>query len=325
MRSRPVILKDRAEYGFFRLLVLLVRLMPLDAASAIMGKAWRAIAPLTPRHKRVLEHLAAAFPDKDAAWHRRVAAGMWDNLGRVTAEALSLDKILADPARVDCAAWSIVDKMDKDGIGGVLVSLHAGNWELCLWPAVQGGLNPASAYQRVKNPLVDAWVRRTRAPVYPGGLHAKSGRTSRLLYDWVAKGGHLGLLTDHRETRAGIEVPFFGKPSMVTPFPAALACKLGVPLVAGRVIRLGGVRFRVDAEEVPVTCSGDYKADVEATTRAIHAVFERWIREYPGQWMWTHRRWKMRPQRPGKDVTQQAAPAPDRLPSDPLSMESNSS
>jgi KDO2-lipid IV(A) lauroyltransferase len=79
---------------------------------------------------------------------------------------------------------------------------------------------------------------------------------------------------------------------MTTSAPAAFALRYGAMLMPIRVERLGGVRFRVTAEapvEAPPT--GDRQADLSALTAGINAVFDRWIRARPGEWLWLHRRW----------------------------------
>ena len=106
----------------------------------------------------------------------------------------------------------------------------------------------------------------------------------------VRGGGSLAVMADLREHK-GIDAPFFGRPAPSTPFPALMARAIGVPLVAGRVLRTDGARFVVTAEIVPVPRTHDRDADVRQATEALQAVFERWIREAPGQWMWGHRRW----------------------------------
>jgi KDO2-lipid IV(A) lauroyltransferase len=35
--------------------------------------------------------------------------------------------------------------------------------------------------------------------------------------------------------------------------------------------------------------------DILEGTRRATAVIESWIRRYPDQWLWIHRRWKTRP------------------------------
>ena len=296
-----------AEYAAFRLVAALVRALPLDAASDIMGFLWRTIAPHTSRQKRALDHIGAAFPHMGLAERRNLSLRMWDNLGRTAAESLCLDRIIADPARLDNQAQQTVERMRDDGKGGILVSLHMGNWEITILPTLLAGMPIMSAYQRIKNPLVDAYVRRNRSRLYPAGLHAKGARTGRLLYDFVAKGGHVGLLVDHRDVR-GVPIRFFGRDAMTSLFPAALALRLGVPLAVGRTVRTKGARFRIEAEVVDFQPSGDDENDAIELTQAYYSIFETWIRERPEQWMWIHERWR----------TRQPADSTDRTQAEPL-------
>ena len=125
----------------------------------------------------------------------------------------------------------------------------------------------------------------------------------------VRSGGSIGMLADQREKK-GVEVEFFGQNTRANPFPAMIARRLNVPLIVGRTIRLSGARFRVEAEEITVPRSEDVSADVQIVTQAIQDRFEAWIREYPGQWMWVHDRW-----RPGRPRRLRATQALDK--SDP--------
>jgi len=74
-------------------------------------------------------------------------------------------------------------------------------------------------------------------------------------------------------------------------FPALL-CRTGdATLIAARVIRTKGVHFVIEVERVAVPQTQDRDADIIEATASIQALFEKWIREHPEQWMWSHRRW----------------------------------
>src|ERR1700704_5927044 len=159
-------LRYRIEYVALRAIVALVRAPPLDAGVQFSGKAWRSIAPLGRRHQRALDNLAIAFPQKTPRERRAIALAMWENLGRVMAETMQIDRILADPARIEIVSQNI-HRRYKDKLGSAIgVSLHMGNWELAIWPFTLAGNNPAAVYRTVKNPYVDAYLREMRKVLY---------------------------------------------------------------------------------------------------------------------------------------------------------------
>lgn len=282
-------LRYLAEYGAFRLLAAFARALPVETASNLSAALWRAIAPRLSRHRRALAHLAAAFPDTSEAERDAIARDMWEMLGRTFAEAFHLDEIVSGD-RISYGPPELFDALRARAAGEIVVSLHSGNWELTAAGGREAGLKVAGVYQAIKNPYVDAYVNRLRAPLYPGGLHAKAPETATVLMRHAKRGGAVALLADLRD-RNGAAVRFFGRPAPSTTFPALLARSLGLPLLAARVVRLPGVRFRIEVVELDVPRDGDRKADVLAATQAIQAQFETWVRETPSQWMWAHRRW----------------------------------
>lgn len=282
-------LRHRFEYLGLRIVAFLLNLMPIDAASALMGTIWRLVAPHLRRHDRVLEHLRAAYPDESLAFRQKIALAMWRNLGRVFAESLMIERIVR-AGRMDVRCAPLLEEVQASDKGVVFVSLHTGNWELAVMPAASFGLKVAGIYQKLKNPLVDSWLLSRRRPHYPRGLFPKGADVPRKILRLVREGGAITLLADLRDRR-GIPVQFFGRPAPTSIFPAMIARGAGVPIVAGRVVRTQGVNFVVESRYIPVPRTDDRDADIEAATRAIHAQFEAWIRENPDQWMWGHRRW----------------------------------
>lgn len=278
------------EYAGFRLVVAVFRAMPLDMSSAVSGWLWRTIAPHLRRQERALRNIGVALPELSEAERRAAILDMWEMLGRTFAEALRIDEILEDPGRVTVELPPDVEAVLKAGRGCVVVSLHMGNWEIAAPSMRHIGVPVAGVYQHIKNRLVDRYVTAMRRPQYPLGLFGKGHGSVASMMRVLRGGGAVAVLADLRE-HSGVRVPFFGREAPSSPFPALLARGRGVPLVAGRVRRVGPCRFHVTCELVPVPSTEDRQADILATTASIHAVFERWIRETPGQWMWAHRRW----------------------------------
>ncbi|MBO9422494.1 lipid A biosynthesis acyltransferase [Labrenzia sp. R4_2] len=268
----------------------LFRLFPVDFASWLMGRCWRWIAPLNARHKRALTHLKNAYPDMPLKEREKIVLGMWDNLGRVAAETFHIDRLLHQDHRFEADADEITQAVLRGEQAALFVSFHSGNWEMCVQPAVMGGLEITGVYQALKNPEADKALRSLRKDLYKGGLLSKGHQTARKILSTLKAGGIVAIMGDLRETR-GIQVPFFGQMAYANPIPASLARSCGVPIVLGRVIRKNGVNFRIEGRAISVPVTEDRQADIEAATVRIHEIFEEWIREHPEQWMWIHKKW----------------------------------
>ena len=286
--SETVSRRQYAEYFAFRLTAAMARALPLEVASHLSGLGWRVVAPRLKRHRRALDALAFAFPEKSAAERQHIAVAMWDNLGRTFAEFFHIKRIV-DDRRI---ALEPLERFAAIAARGpfIICTLHMGNWEIGSQAGLRFGLPLAGVYQKLTNPLVDEWTRQIRAPLYPGGLFDKSPATARALIKMARSGGYPAFVADLREGR-GVEVPFFGRPAKSNPFPALIARTTGLPLYAARVMRLPNAHFSVRIEPVEVPRTDDRDADVETATAALQARFEEFIREAPEQWMWAHRRW----------------------------------
>lgn len=289
--------KDRLEYAAVRAAVGLLASLPPRRAAGFSAFFWRLIAPRTRRQRRVIEHLRAAFPHLTEGEVERLSIRMWDHLGRVTAETFHLPDLQPLALKSPRDFNHLSDFSASADKGAVVASGHLGAYELVVLSAHAVGLRPCGIYQQLSNPLVDRLLVRLRAPLYPAGLFAKSHKTARTVLNIVRGGGTAAFLADLRELR-GEPVGFFGRPAYANPFPARLARHCDVPFIAGRVIRRGDGGYVLEAERVIVPRTEDSRADVTAATQNFHSILERYIREYPEQWMWAHRKWAMPPSPP---------------------------
>lgn len=284
---KQITFRHRLEYAGFLLVAWFFRALPVETASNVGGRLWRWIAPLIRRHRRAVAQLRAAFPEKSEAECERIARDMWEGLGRVFAETFHLDEIVAQ-GRITADPASFAALPENRSF--IAAAPHQGNWEIAVAGLLQFGGRGAGIYQRLKNPLADAYLRRMRAPLYPGGLWPKQDDAARLALRHLRRGGVLATMADLRDN-TGVPTPFFGRPAPTSTFPAFAARATGVPLLAAEIVREPGVRFTISLTPVPVPRTQDRNADILAGTTALHAAFEASIRRHPEQWMWVHRRW----------------------------------
>ena len=294
-------LQYRLEYVGLRLVAGIFRALPLNVATRISASSWRLLAPIInpKRHKRALDNLAIAFPDKSEEERLAIARAHWENLGRVMAETMRIDRFLAEPERIDIISQNIFSRY-KDKLGSAIgISLHMGNWELAILPFTWAGGNPAAVYRSVNNPYVDQYLRDQRKDLYPGGLfgrgnvgeHGDDQKTARAIMDFVRRGGRLGLVCDLYD-RKGIPVRFFGKDAKTQAIAALIARRVGARIWLSRCKRIGTEsRFEIELKELRVPRTANQAEDIRWIMTHMQKQFEAWIREAPEQWMWSNRRW----------------------------------
>jgi Kdo2-lipid IVA lauroyltransferase/acyltransferase len=272
-------------YAFFRLL-------PLDWASGLGGFLARGVGPHFGISKRARENLRLALPELGPDEHARIIREMWDNLGRIVAEYPHLGKfrLFEKNGRVE-----VVDGGNLLGgrIAGkryIFFSAHCGNWEIATRAATQAGFEVTGIYRAPNNPIVDrliTWARGTEG----GELIPKGTIAARQAFAALHGGRELCMLIDQK-MNDGIPVPFFGRDAMTAPALALLALRYDCAVVPVRVVRLKGAHFRIISEPpLDLPHGGDATADRLQLMTEVNAAVERWVREYPAQWLWLHRRW----------------------------------
>lgn len=289
--------KHWLEYAFLRLVAVLVA--PLGVYRAANVGAWigaLGYSPLGIRRGVVTRHLAACFPELSEKERAALARQTYEHLGRVGIEQMFMSRIgrgsLKDMIeRVE--GWEIVERAQAKGEGLVLVAAHLGNWELLGAFLVALGLPVVAVAKRLANPLVDGFVNRNRRRLDIKVVY--DDEAVRLLPRLLRNGYGVGLLADQAGLWAATHVPFFGRPARTPKGPAVFSLRFNVAMVHVLAARQPNGKFVVHLEEVEVTRTGNLEADVDVTTTRFTQVIERWVRRYPGQYLWAHRRWKRQP------------------------------
>jgi KDO2-lipid IV(A) lauroyltransferase len=271
---------------------------PIKTAD-LFGRIARLVGPLMREQRIGRANLTAAFPEKSPAEIETILAGVWDNLGRVGAEFAHLDHIwMHDPAVPEDSRIEITPRTHElfaqlrlDGKPALIFASHLGNWELPALAAVAHGLDAAILYRRPNIASADRIIEQIRA-VKMGTL-IPAGRDAPLkLAQALQDGQHVAMLVDQYLT-SGVEVTFFGRKTKANPMLARLLRQIECPIHGVRIIRLPNHRFRAElSEEVQPVRDASGQIDIQGTTQAIASVIEGWIREYPDQWLWLHRRWR---------------------------------
>jgi KDO2-lipid IV(A) lauroyltransferase len=271
---------------------------PIKTAN-LFGRITRVIGPMLREQRIARANLTAAFPEKSPEEIETILAGVWDNLGRYGAEFAHLDHVWEhDPAHPEDSRIEIQPRTHElfaqlrlDGKPALIFASHLGSFELAAVAAVAHGLDAAVLFRRPNIASANRIIEEIRS-VKMGTLIAAGRDAPFKLAEALQRGQHVAILVDQWFTN-GVEVTFFGRKTKANPTLARLLRQIECPIHGVRIIRLPNHRFRAElSEEIPPVRDASGQIDVQGTMQAITSVVEGWIREYPDQWWWVHRRWR---------------------------------
>lgn len=290
---------DSTLAALVMLLIRLARLFNPDRLADFAGWFMRILGPHLREHRIGRDNLTAAFPDKSSAEIDTILMDSWDNLGRVGAEFAHIDRLwqvdFDHPERgrieIDPDSNERFLALRDDGKPALIFAAHTGNWELPALAAPLYGFKSTVLFRPPNIASFDRIVQRIRG-TNMGEMVATSPSAPMRLLTALKRGSHVAMLVDQHFGR-GVEITFFGRKTRANPLLARLAQHVDCPIHGVRIIRLPNYRFRAElTEEIKPVRDAAGDIDVKATTQAITNVIEGWIREYPGQWLWQHRRWR---------------------------------
>jgi KDO2-lipid IV(A) lauroyltransferase len=219
---------------------------------------------------------------------------VFQNIGRTVVEFARFKQIGLEGARriIVGEGDSLFKKIQENGKGAVLVTGHFGNWELLgMWPPSLG--YPVDFLVGTQHNLkVDRMLVAFRREMGVGIIPLKNSLRGILK---ALKARHfVCLVADQHDPSGGLIIDFLGRPASVPRGPAFFAVKTGCPVFPCMMRRERYDRHVVmPGEPIYPPDSGDEEADIRMVTEAYTRFFESCIRQYPDQWMWTHRRWKL--------------------------------
>ncbi|WP_376709833.1 lipid A biosynthesis lauroyl acyltransferase [Pseudochrobactrum lubricantis] len=278
------------------ILLALLRLLP--AKAAIRFSAWvaRKIGPLSSRHKVATRNLANAYPEKSPQEIEEIALEMWDSMARLLAEYVFLDAIFdfdpdaTEKGLIEVEGEEIFRRLLDEKKPHIFFTAHTGNFELLPICAATFGLNVTALFRPPNNPFIARKVLKARRTNMGHLVPSKAGAAWSLAAV-LGQDDNVGMLVDQKFAR-GVPSTFFNLPVKTNPLLAKLARQYDCDVYPARCIRLPGGRYRLElseAMELPRDANG--QVDIAATAQLLNDTVEGWVREYPGQWMWFHKRW----------------------------------
>jgi len=293
-------MREKIEYWLVVAVARALGRMPRSAARLLSGALAAALYRVLPRLRRVGErNLKLAFPEITSGKKRaELLRAVYRHLGWQLVEFCRMPRYTAE----NIQGWICTEGLEhfnaaRDrGKGVLILTGHLGAWELSSFYHSLMGYPMGMVIRRLDNRLLDQFVNGIRCMHGNYVLHKDD--FARGLITAMRKGQAVGILMDTNMTPPqGVFARFFGIEACTASGLAHVALKTGAAVVPGFLVWEPGEDKYVlhFGPELHFARTGQIKDDVLAATQQCNDVLESWIRRYPGQWLWIHRRWKTRP------------------------------
>jgi len=292
-------MRENLEYWLVVAVARALGLMPRALARLLAGLLAFAVYRSFGRLRRVGDrNLELALPGLSESERTRILRGVYRSLGWQLVEFCRMSRYTAANTR----SWIRTEGLDRylaakaRGRGVLIVTGHLGAWELSSFYHSLMGHPIGMVIRRLDNRRLDDFVNAIRCRHGNRVLHKDD--FARGLLTAMRAGETVGILMDTNMTPPqGVFVEFFGRQACTASGLARVALKTGAAVLPGFMVweRVEHRYVLHFGPELVLAQTGDAEADILAATQQCAFATEEWIRRYPDQWLWIHRRWKTRP------------------------------
>ena len=288
-------MRNILEYILFLFLGKIIGIFGLNLSrkfSTILALIFFYIIPI--RKQTVFENLRKAFPEFDEEKIKEVAFNCYRSVLISFFEILYMQKMsrseIINMLNIENA--DLIIKNHQYGKGVILLSAHFGNWEL-IATSVSARINIPFhvVVKHQSNPYVDRKINSIR--IRWGNEIVPLGISIRNIYKELKNKNLVAMVADQRGPADGLRIKFFGLDTAVYTGPAMLAIKTGTPLIYGITIRQPDYSYKVVLEKIDVESLPDNEDEkVKEVSQRLASFLEKYVRQYPEQWLWMHKIWK---------------------------------
>lgn len=286
------------EYCAMRLFWWVLRIVPAVKAyefGRFLGGIWYGL----DRKRRCIaqENVINAKIASDEKKGKKIARAACQHFLGHLLESLRLPAQYADFSsnRIELEApQESIDLIIKAGEPILLVSGHLGCWETALQMLPEARQTMVMV-RSMNNPYVQQFLERAHFRGKIKLVSKKQGMSATTLKLW-GEGRTMIMLMDQHAGRHGLWIDFFGRPASTHTSPARLHLLTGHPIICIAFVRVGLWRYRLLASEpMRFAATDDRLADQEKIIRHLSTCLESYIRAFPDQYLWMHRRWRIPP------------------------------
>ena len=280
---------------FFQFLVICIffiifKILGSKLSSKLSGKIFEKIGPYFRSVEIIHRNILRVFPNINFTEINIIKSDMWNNYGRVFAEYMFIKdyRLGKLSSNIEVEGQEIIERIKRENKQVVFVSGHFANFELMAMHLEKSGIKLCAIYRPLNNFFLNKIMERIRKNYICRKQIKKGIGGLKSLVKLKRKNFSTALMIDQRVSE-GIASNFFNQKALTTTIPAQLAKKFNISVVPIYIERIKDIKFKIKIQ-TPINFSKEQS--IEDITDELNIVLEKMIVIKPGQWIWSHNRWK---------------------------------
>jgi len=283
-----------------KVLLAVIRILPRRVPMGIGAGLGALVFKLMKEERtKTFNNLTIAYgKEKTAAEIEAMAREVWVNLGKSVVE-FAIKMKQDDPETffkdLEVRGNQHLQEAYQKGRGILGLISHMGCWEGTAMGIPMLGIPAYAIGKKLGNEKLNALLFESRGK--KGVPTLARGSSYKTILRVLSENNLIGILIDQDTDVRGVFVDFYGKPAFTPIGAAMLAMDSGAPVLPMFYLKKPDDTYVFIIEpEIPLVMTGNRRQDMEENTRRFHAVIEKYIKQYPTQWVWMHNRWKTTPE-----------------------------
>ena len=278
------------EFLIISSLFIIYKFLGLKISSYISGKLFETFGPIFRSKNLIKTNIQRAIPEINLLKVKIITRNMWNNYGRTLSEYMFLKGFRNNQfkSNINIEGKEILEKIKLEKTPVIFVSGHFSNFELMAMIIEKSGVNLSAIYRPLNNIFLNILMERIRKKYICKNQIKKGASGVRELLKLYKKGYSIALMIDQRVSE-GIRSKFFSTNAFTTTIPAQFIRKFNCKVVPICIERHHGINFNIKIE-TPIKFTKN--CSTEKITRDLNIWLEKMILKNPGEWIWSHNRWK---------------------------------
>ena len=275
------------QFLIISILFILFKALGLKLSSTFSKLIFGLLGPFFRSKQIINKNILKAFPNLNDTEINKISKTMWENYGRILSEYMFMNEFRLQN-KIEVRGQEILDKIKRDNERVIFISGHFNNFELMAMHIEKSGIDLAAIYRPLNNKFLNYFMEKIRKKYICKNQIKKGSSGTRQLLSLFKKGSSIALMIDQRVSE-GIKSNFFKHDAFTTTIPAQFVKKFKCKVVPIYIERIEGIKFRLTVDS-PINFLKDEK--IETITLMLNSLLEKMILKNPGQWIWSHNRWK---------------------------------